>query len=187
MDNTDQLIQDLKKRMDGAIANLKHSLNGLRTGRVSASILDPVKVDAYGDHVAITQLANVSTPESQLIVVQVWDRGVVKEVEKAIREFGLGLNPIAEGQTIRIPVPPLTQDRRKEIAQQASKYSEQGKIAVRNVRRDSMDAIKKMEKDKKISEDEMHACMDEVQKITDAHIKQCDDITNSKISDIMQG
>ncbi len=185
MTNPQSLVDDAKKRMDGALNNLKHSLNGLRTGRVSATLLDPIKVEAYGDHMPLSQLASVNVPEAQLIVVQVWDRDMARAVDKAIRESGLGLNPIAEGQTIRIPVPSLSQERRKEMGKKAGEYCEQAKIAIRNVRRDSIESVKKLEKDKLISEDELHSYSEDIQKLTDEHTKKADEMAKSKADEIM--
>src|SRR5688572_3689224 len=150
----DALLKDLQRRMDGAIEVLRKEFGGLRTGRASAGLLEPVTVNAYGGNVPLAQVASVNVPEPRMITVQVWDRGVVKAVDKAIREAGLGLNPQTEGQVIRIPIPELTQDRRNELSKVAHKYAEQAKVSVRNVRRDGMDALKKAEKKGDITEDE---------------------------------
>ncbi len=179
-------LDDYAKRMDGAIAALKHEFNGLRTGRASANLLDPVMVEAYGATTPITQVAAVNVPEPRLISVQVWDKGVVGAVDKAIRSAGLGLNPVVDGQTLRIPIPPLTGERRTELAKLAGKYAETARVAVRNVRRDAMDHLKKAEKDHDISEDEHKKLADEVQKTTDAHVKSIDEALKHKEDEIMQ-
>ena len=163
----EEIFSDLRKRMDGAIASLKHSLNGLRTGRASTALLDPIKVEAYGSLMPLNQVGTVNAPEPQMLSVQVWDAGMVNPVSTAITESGLGLNPIVEGQSIRIPLPNLSEERRKELSKKADEYGENAKISVRNIRRDGMDAFKKLEKDKDISEDELHTHSDQVQKITD--------------------
>ncbi|QJE72773.1 ribosome recycling factor [Aerophototrophica crusticola] len=179
-------IKDIERRMDGAVETLRKEFGGLRTGRASASLLDPVHVDAYGSSVPLNQVANVSVPEPRLITVSVWDRTTVKAVEKAIREAGLGLNPQTEGQTIRVPIPELNQERRKELSKVAAKYSEEARVAVRNVRRDGMDRLKKMQKDGDLSEDELKVWSDKVQAMTDAHIKKIDEALAAKEKEIMQ-
>lgn len=179
-------IKDIERRMDGAVETLRKEFGGLRTGRASASLLDPVHVDAYGSSVPLNQVANVSVPEPRLITVSVWDRSTVKAVEKAIREAGLGLNPQTEGQTIRVPIPELNQERRKELSKVAAKYSEEARIAVRNVRRDGMDRLKKLQKDGDLSEDELKVWSDKVQALTDAHIKKIDEALAAKEKEIMQ-
>jgi ribosome recycling factor len=158
----------------------------LRTGRASPALVDPVRVEAYGNMVPIQQVGTVSTPESRLLTVQVWDKGLVKAVDKAIRDAGLGLNPQVDGQILRIPVPELNEERRKELAKLASKYAEQARIAVRNVRRDGMEILKKLEKDHKIGQDEHHKLGDELQKLTDAQIKDIDAALHGKEQEIMQ-
>ena len=179
-------MADLKRRMNGAIESLKSDYAGLRTGRASASLLDPIVVDAYGSKMPMSQVGNVSVPEPRMLSVQVWDASLVGAVEKAIRESRLGLNPVTEGQTLRIPLPELTEDRRKELTKVAHDYAEQAKIAVRNVRRDGMEALKKMEKASQISEDDMHSQSDEVQKLTDSMVKLIDEAAAAKDADIMQ-
>ncbi|MES1157135.1 MAG: ribosome recycling factor [Alphaproteobacteria bacterium] len=179
-------LEDYNKRMDGAIASLQHEFGGLRTGRASATILDPIHVDAYGSNVPLNQVAGVTVPEARMLSVQVWDRGVVQAVDKAIRSSGLGLNPIVDGQTLRIPIPPLTGERRAELAKLAGKYAEGARIAVRNVRRDAMEHLKKLEKEHAISEDEHKKHGDTVQKATDAHIKKIDDALKHKEEEITQ-
>ncbi|HJS79667.1 MAG TPA: ribosome recycling factor [Vitreimonas sp.] len=179
-------LDDYKKRMDGAISALSHEFGGLRTGRASATILDPIQVEAYGAVSPLNQVANVSVPEPRMISVQVWDKSVVQAVDKAIRSANLGLNPIVDGQTLRIPIPPLTGERRQELAKVAGKYAEQQRIAVRNVRRDAMEQLKKLEKDHAISQDEHKRHNDEVQKVTDEHIRKIDEMLRHKEEEIMQ-
>lgn len=176
---------DINKRMDGAVKTLATEFAGLRTGRAHVSLLEPVTVEAYGSHMHLNQLANVSAPEPRLLTVQVWDKGLVKAVEKAILNANLGVNPAVDGQTIRVPVPQLSEERRKEMTKVAAKYAEAARIAVRNVRRDGMDALKKEEKDGKISEDEHKKLSEEMQKLTDKHIAQIDDMLAAKEKDIM--
>lgn len=177
---------ELDRRMNGAIGTLKTDLTGLRTGRASAALLDPVKVEAYGNYLPINQVGNVSTPEPRLLTVQVWDKGMVKAVEKAIRDSGIGLNPQTDGQLLRIPIPELNEERRKELVKLAHKYSEAARVAIRNVRRDGMDALKKAEKDGKIGQDEQHKHSDELQKLTDAHIRDVDSALHAKEQEILQ-
>jgi ribosome recycling factor len=177
---------ELDRRMNGAVATLRSELAGLRTGRASAALLDPVKVEAYGNTVPINQVGTISTPEARMITVQVWDRGLAKAVDKAIRDAGLGLNPQMDGQLLRIPLPELNQERRKELSKLAHKYAEAARVAVRNVRRDGMDLLKKLEKDGKIGQDEHHTRGDVLQKMTDAHIKDIDTALHSKEQEIMQ-
>jgi len=172
--------------MDGALASLKHELGGLRTGRASASLLDPIHVDAYGASMSLSQVATVSVPESRLLSVQVWDRGMVGAVEKAIRDSNLGLNPQTEGQVIRLRIPEMTQDRRKELVKVAHKYAEAARVAVRHVRRDGMDLLKKLEKDSAMGEDEEKRLADQVQKATDAAINDVDKLLVAKEKEIMQ-
>ena len=176
---------DLERRMTGAVEALKHDLAGLRTGRASTSLLDPVTVEVYGSHMPLTQVATVSTPESRMLAVQVWDRQNVGVVDKAIRSAGLGLNPIVDGQNLRIPIPDLTEERRKELAKLAGQYAEKAKIAVRNVRRDGMDALKTDEKKGEIAEDERKRREAEVQKLTDATIVDLDGATATKEKEIL--
>jgi ribosome recycling factor len=177
---------ELDRRMNGAVATFKSELSGLRTGRASAALLDPVKVEAYGNVVPINQVGTISTPEARMITVQVWDKGLAKAVDKAIRDAGLGLNPQMDGQLLRIPLPELNQERRKELSKLAAKYAEAARVAVRNVRRDGMDLLKKLEKDGKISQDDQHGKGEELQKLTDAHIKDIDSALHSKEQEIMQ-
>ena len=177
---------ELDRRMNGAVSTLKSELGGLRTGRASAALLDPVKVEAYGNTVPINQVGTISTPESRMITVQVWDKGLSKAVDKAIRDAGLGLNPQMDGQLLRIPLPELNQERRKELSKLAAKYAEAARVAVRNVRRDGMDLLKRLQKDGKIGEDEQNTKGDELQKLTDAHIKDIDTALQNKEQEIMQ-
>jgi ribosome recycling factor len=182
----DVTINELKRRMDGALEALRREFAGLRTGRASAHLLDHVMVKAYGGEMPINQVGNVNVPEPRLISVQVWDRGLVISVEKAIREAGLGLNPISDGQLVRVPIPELSQERRHELTKIAHKYAEQGRVAVRNVRRDGMDALKKMEKDGKISQDEHRHRSEEIQKATDEHVRRVDEMLAQKEKEILQ-
>jgi len=177
---------EMDRRMKGCVATLKSEFAGLRTGRASPALLDPVTVDAYGNQMHISQLGTISTPESRLLTVQVWDRSMVKAVDKAVRDAGLGLNPQVDGQLLRIPIPELNEERRKELVKLAHKYSEQGRISIRNVRRDGMEVLKKLEKDHKISQDDQHKQADELQKLTDAHIKEIDQALQAKEQEIMQ-
>jgi ribosome recycling factor len=177
---------EMNRRMAGAVQTLKGELGGLRTGRASAALLDPVKVEAYGNTVPINQVGTVSTPEARMITVQVWDKGLAKAVDKAIRDSGLGLNPQMDGQLLRIPLPELNEDRRKELSKLGSKYAEAARVAARNVRRDGMDLLKRLEKDHKISQDEHHSKADELQKLTDQHIKDIDAALHTKEQEIMQ-
>ena len=179
-------LKEIERRMRGAFTVLKGEFGGLRTGRANASLLDPIMVMAYGNPMALNQLATINVPEPRLITVQVWDRSQVGAVERAIRESDLGLNPVVEGQLMRLPIPELNQERRQEIAKVAHKYAEQARIAVRNVRRDGMELLKRLEKDHKIGQDEQHTKGDELQKLTDAHIKDIDTSLHSKEQEIMQ-
>jgi ribosome recycling factor len=176
---------DLERRMAGAVEALKHDLQGLRTGRASTALLDPVTVEVYGAHMPINQVATVSVPEPRLISVQVWDKTNVGPVDKAIRSAGLGLNPIVDGQTLRLPIPDLTEERRKELAKLAGKYAEGARIAVRNVRRDGNDNLKADEKKGHISEDERKRHETEVQKLTDSTIAELDAAATAKEKEIM--
>jgi len=176
---------DLQRRMDGATESLKSDLIGLRTGRASTNLLDPITVEVYGAQMPLNQVATVSAPEPRLLSVQVWDKGNVNSVEKAIRSAGLGLNPISDGTMIRLPIPDLTEERRKELAKLAGQYAEKARIAVRNVRRDGMDALKLDEKKHEISEDERKRLEAEVQKMTDATIADIDSAAHSKEQEIL--
>ncbi len=176
---------DIQRRMDGATESLKSDLVGLRTGRASIALLDPVNVEVYGAQMPLNQVATVSAPEPRLLSVQVWDKGNVNAVEKAIRSAGLGLNPISDGQMIRLPIPDLTEERRKELAKLAGQYAEKARIAVRNVRRDGMDALKTDEKKHEISEDERKRLEADVQKMTDATIAEIDSASHAKEQEIL--
>ncbi len=179
-------LNKFKDRMDRAVMALKDEFGGLRTGRASASLLDTVVVEAYGSNMPLNSCAAVSVPEPRMISVSVWDKGLVVSVEKAIRNAGLGLNPITDGTTLRIPIPPLTEERRKELVKVAGKYAENQRVAVRNVRREAMDDLKKAEKASEISEDEEKKGGTEVQGFTDAAIKRIDDMLKAKEVEIMQ-
>lgn len=179
-------LKTYRDRMDKAVGALKEEFSGLRTGRANAGLLDPVQVEAYGSTAPLNSVAAISVPEPRMISVNVWDKSMVGPVEKAIRAAGLGLNPIVDGQTLRIPVPALTEERRKELAKLAGKYAEQQKIAVRNVRRDANDDLKKAEKASEISQDEQKKMEAEVQKDTDAAIKRIDETLKAKEVEIMQ-
>ncbi len=180
------LKQDLTRRMDGALETLKREFNGLRTGRANPALLEPVRVEAYGSEVPITQVANINVPEPRMMTVQVWDRSLVSAVERAVRDSGLGLNPAVDGQLIRVPIPLLTEQRRNELAKMAGKYAEGCKVAVRGVRRDGMEQIKALEKKHSISEDDAKRWADDVQKLTDGYVKRIDDSLADKERDIRQ-
>ena len=176
---------DVQRRMLGAVDALKHDLGGLRTGRASTALLDPIQVSVYGSNMPLNQVATVSSPEPRLLSVQVWDRSNIGAVEKAIRNAGLGINPITDGQNIRLPIPELTEERRKELAKLASQYAEKARIAARNVRRDANDALKTDEKKNEISEDERKRMEAEVQKMTDETIKDIDSTFHAKEKEIL--
>jgi ribosome recycling factor len=176
---------DLERRMQGAVEALKHDLNGLRTGRANTSLLDPIQVEVYGSNMPLNQVATVSAPEPRMLSVQVWDKSNVTPVEKAIRNAGLGINPITDGQNIRLPIPDMTEERRKELVKLAHSYAEKAKIAVRNVRRDGNDNLKADEKKKEISEDDRKRAETEVQKKTDATIADIDAALASKEKEIL--
>ncbi|MFN9833634.1 MAG: ribosome recycling factor [Phenylobacterium sp.] len=175
-----------RDRMDKAVSALKEEFASLRTGRASANLLDQIMVEAYGATTPLNQVAAITVPEPRSISVNVWDRGVVVSVEKAIRSSGLGLNPVVEGQTLRIPIPPLTEERRRDLAKIAAKYAEQQKVAIRNVRRDANDDLKKAEKDSVINQDEQKRMESEVQKMTDEAVKRVDEALKTKEQEIMQ-
>ncbi len=179
-------FDDLNRRMTGAVTALKSEFSGLRTGRASASLLEPVQVEAYGSMMPIDQVGTVSVPESRMITVQVWDKGLVGPTEKAIRTAGLGLNPAVDGQLLRIPIPELNEERRQELTKVAAKYAEDARIAVRNVRRDGMDELKRLEKDGDMSKDEQKASGDKVQQATDKFIAEIDKALETKQAEIMQ-
>mgnify|MGYP003577388883 CR=1 FL=1 len=178
--------QDLERRMAGAVEALKGDLTGLRTGRASVSLLDPVTVEVYGSHMPLSQVATVNAPEARMLTVQVWDKSNVGPVEKAIRSAGLGLNPVTDGQMLRLPIPDLTEERRKEVAKLAGQYAEKARVAVRNVRRDGMDALKTDEKKGVISQDEQKRLETDVQKLTDKTIAELDAAAAAKEKEILQ-
>jgi ribosome recycling factor len=176
---------DLERRMKGALDTLKHDLGGLRTGRASTSLLDPVQVEVYGSNMPLNQVATVTAPEPRMLTVQVWDRSNVQPVEKAIRSAGLGLNPIVDGQNLRLPIPDLTEERRKELAKLTHQYAEKAKVSVRNVRRDGMDMLKAAEKKNEISQDDQKRLEGEVQKLTDRFIADIDAAAGAKEKEIL--
>ena len=178
--------QDLDRRMHGALEVLKHDLAGLRTGRASTALLDPIQVEVYGANMPINQVATVSVPEPRLLSVQVWDKGQVSAVDKAIREANLGLNPIVEGALLRLPIPPLNAERRQDLVKVAHKYAESARVAVRNVRRDGMELLKKLEKDGQMSEDDHRKNSAKVQELTDKLIKDVDQTLVTKEAEIKQ-
>mgnify|MGYP006300742289 CR=1 FL=1 len=180
------VLNDGKKRMEGAVANLEKEFGKLRTGRASTGLVEGLHVDYYGTPTPLNQLASISVPDSRTITIQPWDKGAFGDVEKAIQKSDLGLNPVNDGKIIRISIPPLTEERRKELVKVAKKYTEDAKVAIRNVRRDLNDQLKKMEKDKDIAEDEMHRGMDEVQKLTDDFVKQSDDAFEAKEKEVLE-
>ena len=179
-------LDDIDRRMKGAIEVLNTEYSGLRTGRASAGLLDPIMVEAYGNKTPINQVGTVGVPDARMLTVQVWDQGLVPVVEKAIRESDLGLNPSNDGNLIRIPIPQLSEERRAELAKVAHKYAEQSRVAVRNVRRDGMDKLKRQEKNNEISKDEHRAWAEDLQKLTDRCIKEIDDTLESKEKEVMQ-
>ncbi len=181
-----KLISDLRRRMDGALNALVEDFAGLRTGRASAALLDPVMVDAYSGSVPITQVGSISVADARTLNVQVWDQSLVTSVEKAIRDAGLGLNPVVAGPLIRVPMPELTEERRTELTKVARKYAETARVAVRGVRRDGMDTLKKMEKDHELSKDEHHRVAEDVQSATDEYVKKIDEMLSAKEADIMK-
>lgn len=178
--------KDIKRRMDGAVEVFRQELAGLRTGRASTALLEPVQVEAYGSQMPLSQVGTVSILDTRMLSVQVWDKGLVSAVERAIRDGGLGLNPSAEGQVVRVPLPELNQERRTELTKVAGKYAEQTRVSVRNVRRDAMDVLKHQEKDGDISQDDHRALGQDVQKLTDDTIKEIDDLLAAKEAEIMQ-
>ncbi len=179
-------LKDIERRMEGALGALKSEFGGLRTGRASASLLEPVMVDAYGTQMPMGQVGTISVPEARMLSVQVWDKSMVKAVEKAIGSAGLGVNPVVDGQLVRVPIPELNEERRTELTKVAAKYAEQARVAVRNVRRDGMENIKKSQKGGRMSEDELKMWSEEIQRLTDESIKHIDDALHSKDQEIMQ-
>ena len=179
-------IDDITRRMDSAIEVLRREFTGLRTGRATPSLLESILVQAYDSEMPLNQLASISVPEPRMLSVQVWDKTMVKAVEKAIQNADLGLNPIVESQLVRVPIPELNEERREEMRKIAGKYAEEARVAVRNVRRDGMDKLKRMEKDGELSQDDQHLWGDEIQTITDGHVGKIDEMVASKQHDIMQ-
>lgn len=179
-------LNDLKRRMEGATNALKSDLAGLRTGRASANLLDPIMVDAYGQKMPMNQVGTVTVPEPRMVAVQIWDKGMVAAAEKAIRDAGLGLNPVVDGQNVRIPLPELNEERRRELVKIAQDYAEKAKVAVRHVRKDGMDELKKSEKDGDIGEDDARSLSDKVQKTTDEAVANIDEVVSQKEAEIMQ-
>jgi ribosome recycling factor len=182
----DELLNDLRRRMDGAIEVLRKEYGGLRTGRASTSLLEPVQVSAYGNNMPLNQVASINVPEPRMITVQVWDRGLAKAVDKAIREAGLGLNPQSEGQVIRVPIPELNAERRRELTKVAAKYAEDARVAVRKVRQHGIEALRRLEKDSEISQDEQRKLQGDIQHLTDDHIKRIDETLAQKDKEILQ-
>ena len=179
-------LDDIKRRMEGSLNSLKTEFMGLRAGRASTAMLEPIMVEAYGSKMPMNQVGNISVPEPRLLTVTVWDAGLTSSVEKAIRESDLGLNPMAEGTLIRVPIPDLSEERRKDMVKVAGRYAEAARVAVRNVRRDGIEAVRKLEKDSEISEDERHDLETDIQKLTDDHVKQIDDALSNKETEITQ-
>jgi ribosome recycling factor len=181
-----ELNGDLRRRMDGAVATFQASLASTRTGRANVHMLDQVKVDYYGTHTPISQLAQVSAPEAQMILIAPWDPTVIKEIEKALRTADLGFNPQSDGKVLRVPVPPMTEERRRDVCKHLNKVLEEHRTAVRNVRRDGNDALKKLAKEKKISEDEEKRALEEIQKMTDEEIRRMEELSQKKEVEVMQ-
>jgi ribosome recycling factor len=181
-----ELNADLRRRMDQAVATFQSTLASTRTGRASVHMLDAVKVDYYGTHTPITQLAQVSTPEAQLILISPWDPTIVKDIEKALLTADLGLNPQSDGKVIRVPIPPMTEERRRDVCKHINKVLEEHRTAIRNVRRDGNDALKKMAKEKKISEDDEKRALEEIQKMTDEEIRRMEELCRKKEAEVMQ-
>ncbi|MGH1420570.1 MAG: ribosome recycling factor [Hyphomonas sp.] len=177
---------DLERRMEGSLSSLATEFSGLRTGRASVNLLDSIHVPAYGASTPLAQVASVTVSDTRMLSVNVWDQTLVTAVDRAIRESGLGLNPVVDGQNLRLPIPPLNEERRVELTKVAGKYAEAARVAIRNIRRDGMDSLKKMEKDGEIGEDKQRALSDEVQKLTDAFVAKVDDALKSKEAEIMQ-
>jgi ribosome recycling factor len=181
-----ELNSDLRRRMEQAVATFQANLASTRTGRASVHMLDQVKVDYYGTHTPISQLAQISTPEAQMIVVAPWDPTILKEIEKALRTADLGFNPQSDGKLLRIPVPPMTEERRRDVCKHLNKVLEEHRTAIRNVRRDGNDILKKLAKDKKVSEDEEKRCLEEIQKMTDEEIRRMEELSQKKEAEVMQ-
>ncbi len=185
-EDLNSLLEDLTRRMDGALDSLRRDFAGLRSGRASPALLEPVRVEAYGGEVPLTQVGSIAVPEARMMTVQVWDRTLVGAVERAIRDAGLGLNPAADGQSVRVPIPQLTEERRNELAKAAARYAEGAKIAVRGVRRDGNDKSKALEKKGDISQDDVKVWSDAIQKLTDQHVKRVDELLADKEREIKQ-
>ena len=181
-----ELNSDLKRRMDQSVTDFQANLASTRTGRASVHMLDQIKVDYYGTHMPVNQIAQVSTPEPQSILISPWEPSMVKEIEKAIQASDLGFNPISDGKVIRVPVPPMTEERRRDVVKHLNKVLEEHRTAVRNVRRDGNDALKKLAKEKKISEDEEKRALEEVQKMTDEEIRRMEELSRKKEAEVMQ-
>ncbi len=181
------LIKEAEQKMDKSVESLQQELSGFRTGRATPNLLDIVHVDAYGSKMKINQLGNVTVPDSHLIVIDLWDKSLIGAVEKAIMASPLGVNPSNDGRLIRIPIPPLSEERRKELTKVANKMAEEARVAVRNIRRHILETLKKEQKDGKITEDDLHRLSDEVQKLTDKHIEKIDQVLKAKEKDIMEG
>lgn len=186
MSDFNEIKNDAKNRMDKTLESLRADFGSLRAGRAHASLLDGIMVEAYGSFTPISQVGTVNVPDPRTLSVSVWDKSLAKSVEKALRESDLGLNPVSDGALIRIPIPPLSEDRRKELVKVAGKYAEQNKVAIRNIRRDALDEVKKLKKDNLISEDEEKRFENEIQKLTDDSIKKIDEMLENKEKDIMQ-
>ncbi|MBQ2811078.1 MAG: ribosome recycling factor [Alphaproteobacteria bacterium] len=186
MSDINSIKNDAKTRMDKTLDSLKSDFGGLRAGRAHASLLDGIMVEAYGSLTPISQVGTVSVPDARTLSVSVWDKSIAKSVEKALRESDLGLNPVSDGTLIRVPIPPLSEERRKELVKVAGKYAEQNKVAIRNIRRDALDEVKKLKKDNLISEDEEKRAETDIQKITDEAVKKVDEMQAQKEKDIMQ-
>lgn len=186
MSDFNEIKQDTETRMEKTLDTLRGDFGGLRAGRAHASLLDNIMVEAYGSPTPIAQVGTISVPDARTLSISVWDKGLAKSVEKSLRESDLGLNPVSDGQLIRIPIPPLSEERRKELVKIAGKYAEQNKIAIRNIRRDALDEIKKLKKDNLISEDDEKRFSNEIQKLTDDSIKKIDDLLSQKEKDILQ-
>ncbi|HOQ31736.1 MAG TPA: ribosome recycling factor [Candidatus Hydrogenedens sp.] len=181
------LIKEAEQKMDKSVESLQQELSGFRTGRATPNLLDVVHVDAYGSKMKINQLGNITVPDSHLIVIDLWDKSLIGAVEKAIMASPLGVNPSNDGRLIRIPIPPLSEERRKELTKVANKMAEEARVAVRNIRRHVLETLKKEQKDGKITEDDLHRLSDEVQKLTDKHIEKIDQVLKAKEKDIMEG
>lgn len=188
MDQTDinKIKKDVERRMAGAVEVLQRELAGLRTGRASASLLEPIMVEAYGTEMPLAQVGTIGVPEPRMLTVQVWDKGLVKAVERAVRDSGLGLNPAVDGQTVRVPIPALTEERRVELTKVAGRYAEEARVAVRNIRRHTIEDLKRSEKNSSISQDQLHDYIQDIQKLTDRYVKKIDEVLEGKEKEIMQ-